>query len=54
MSDRVLVLDACQVWDHAKGCFYVGLVELKQKYLGLPVYKDRTGRKIAIREGRPA
>ena len=50
LTDRILVLTRNQVMDRAKGSFYVGLKDLKRKHMGLSVYEDRCGRRIAIRE----
>ncbi|HEX6984078.1 MAG TPA: hypothetical protein VF170_01820 [Planctomycetaceae bacterium] len=49
MNDRIPVLDPWQVWDVGRGCYFVGLQRTKQKHQGHPVYKDATGRRVAIR-----
>lgn len=54
MRDKVALLDRHQVWDTAKGCFFVKLRPLKKKrYQGWPVYEDAFGKRIAIREVVP-
>lgn len=50
MTDRTLVLNRNQVFDAARGCFYVGLKDTKRKHLGLTVYEDRFGRRLVIRD----
>ena len=50
MNDKVIVLRSCQVWDPAKGCFYVGLEATKERHRGHTVHKDKRGRRIVILE----
>jgi len=51
MTDRLAVLNRNQVFDAARGSFYVRLKPLKgRKHLGLTVYEDAFGRRIAIRD----
>lgn len=53
MTDRTLVLNRNQVFDAARGPFYLGLKILRgRKYLGLPVHEDCTGRRLVIRDAR--
>jgi hypothetical protein len=50
MSDKVIVLKPWQVWDPAKGCFFVGLEATKERHRGHTVHKDKCGRRIVILE----
>lgn len=50
MSDKVLTLRPNQVWDLAKGCFYVGLEATKERHRGHIVHTDKFGRRIVILE----
>ena len=51
MNDKVIVLHPEQVWDPAKGSFYVGLEATKERYKGQVVHKDKFGRRIVIESG---
>ena len=50
MNDKVITLRPCQVWDEARGCFYVGLEATKERHRGQVVHKDKFGRRIVIVE----
>lgn len=50
MNNKVLVLKPWQVWDPAKGCFFVDLDATKERHRGNIVHTDKTGRRIVILE----
>lgn len=53
-DSKIRELSRHQVWDAAKGCFFVGLTVAKEgerilRYRGRIVYEDRFGQRITIR-----